>query len=60
MQKNKKIKINILNEAGWATLLWKLNKEDKFHDGGAATCSLLVSCDALIDLPVHCLLYSLL
>lgn len=38
-------KMKIHKEAGWATMSWKLNEGDKFYDGGAATCSLLVSCD---------------
>lgn len=49
--------IKIHMEVGWATLPWKLNKRDKFYDAAAATCA---SCDALIDLPMHCVLYSVL
>lgn len=41
------VNIHILNEVGWATVSWKLNKADKFHDGGAATCSLLVACHVM-------------
>lgn len=43
------VMLDPLKEAGGSTVSCTWDKGDKFHDGGAATCSLPPSCDSFID-----------